>query len=110
MRRKALVPVLAILLLGCDSSPQKVNMLNGSFKSVANGRATIWFGMIEDQWQPDTAAMATAAMIKITCKEDDVQLNVVQEKPSEEYCGIRVRLVEVTDMSPPRATFEITWE
>lgn len=79
-------------------SPQTVELAVGSSRLVAGGRAKIWFG--EVQMDP---------MVEISCKDGTRYVEVGKDTPSEECCGIRLRLLELKEERTLRGKFEVTW-
>ena len=93
-------------------SPQEITLSMARSTSVANGRAEIWFAAAGDD-EYLGGRIVEAAQTEVRCKENQQMVPVTSE-PSEEVCGIRIRLLELKyggfTGSHPIARFEITWE
>ena len=87
--------------------PQSVTLSTGSTKRVADGRAQIWLGEVGTH--NDGARLVAAVEFELECSGTNFYGWAVGERPSDEMCGCRVRLVEILDTRPPSATLEISW-
>ncbi len=84
-------------------SPQTVEMNMGTTAFVAGGRARLWFA--GDEMGPS---------VEVQCKRTSRLLQLTEE-PSDEVCGIRVRLKNIKEQvrgrrAVLRGTFEVTWD
>ena len=85
-------------------SPQRVEMGVGSSSFVAGGRARLWFASVE-----------LGPQVEVTCKGQSRLIELVDDEPSGEVCGIRVKKLDVYEKDLGRykvlrGVFEVTWE
>lgn len=84
-------------------SPQTVELNLGGSVFVAGGRAKIWF-----------AEIGMGPVVEITCKDEQAMVELSEDEPSQEVCGIRVQSSELTELkirghAIPRLECEVTW-
>lgn len=85
-------------------SPQTVEMNLGTSSFVAGGKARLWF-----------AAVDMGPMVEISCKGRSHMVELVDEEPSDEVCGIRVSKMELIEkerrgIRSMRAILRVTWD
>lgn len=93
------------------TSPQRLTLTAGASAKVGGDRATMWFAQPSDVFEG--GRVVTAAVVSLTCKGKETSVNVVPGKPSEEVCGVRVRLLSMTEPGAEsrvfKGVFEVTW-
>jgi len=85
-------------------SPQSVEMNLGTSSFVAGGKAKLWF-----------AAVDLGVMVEISCKGESKMVELYDDKPSDEVCGIRVEKIELIEkerrgIRTMRAKLKVTWD
>jgi len=79
-------------------SPQILEIPLGMTKTLAGGRATAWFGEVE-----------LGPVVEVKCKGEIKRLELTKEEPSDECCGVRIRLLELVEDPRPQVKIEVTW-
>ena len=89
---------------------QVVDMNTGSYRTVADGRAEIWIGVLDSQWREDIERMMDTVEIEIRCGAERRVVWVSTDKLTEQVCGVQLQLVEITTWSPPKAKIKVVWD
>ena len=113
---KAFLAVLVIALGaascgggGATGGEETVEMISGSYRTVAEGRAEILVGEIGDLWLEEKGLMVDAVEVEVSCGEEQQVVWVAEEQPTEPVCRIELQLVEITSWSPAKAKLRVTW-
>ncbi len=106
----ALLILLAATACG-EESPQTVTMALGSTRSVADGRARIWYGEASDKWVGGLEAgrLETVADLEVRCGDESHNVMATSEL-SADVCGIQVRLDEVRQGGSMAAELVVVWD
>lgn len=82
-------------------SPQRIEMVVGSSKLIAGGRAKMWFSSVD-----------LGVNVEVSCKEGTKALKLALEGEAQEAFGLQIRLLDFKEAYTPihRATFEISWK
>ena len=86
---------------GFHLSPQKVTLITGQSRKVANGRATLHAGQISYKVQID-----------VSCKSEQTTLNMDLDADfSEKICGVQLKPVETVEgrFGSPGVKLEVRW-
>lgn len=98
---------------GLGFSPQAVEIPVGSTRTVANGRAQIWFEEADLAVGEGEGVLRDAARIQVSCKDDGEEI-LVGTFPSKTVCGIRVRLITLEKKGITRqdlhGKFKVSWD
>jgi hypothetical protein len=89
---------------------ETVEMVTGSYRTVANGRAEILIGEFGDLWDEEIGLSVDAVEVEVSCGEDNVVVWVTEDRPTEPVCRIELQLVEITSWSPPKAKLIVRWQ
>lgn len=108
------VLLVAVAMYGCGSgatSPQQLTLTAGASANIGGGRAKMWFAQPSDVLAD--GRIVSAAMVSLTCNGKETSVTVLPGNPSEEVCGVRVKLLSMTEpgaQSPVfKGVFEVTW-
>jgi hypothetical protein len=111
----AFLAALAIALgagscaVGDAGDEETVEMISGSYRTVAEGRAEILVGGIGEVWNEDLGLMVDAIEVDVSCGEDRQVVWVSEEQPTEPVCRIQLQLVKITNWAPAKARLRVTW-
>ncbi len=106
-----LASLMLIFALSCARSPQKVEILLGNTRTVAGGRADVWFSQVRDEWREDLNWVVSAALVEVRCDQEGEAVLVFDDKRTHRICGVRLRLIEIEESGgTPTAVFEVTWK
>lgn len=94
---------------GTPAAEETVEMVTGSFRTVADGRAEILIGEVGDLWREETGIMVDAVEVEVSCGEESEVVWVSADKPTEPVCRIQLELVEITNWSPSKAKITVRW-
>lgn len=92
---------------GFAVSPQQLSLSHGRTQPAAMGRARVTLFEAGDIYSDD--AIREAAQVQVICSSDRRELSVTTDEPSEEVCGIRLKLISLSMAGSPKAVVEITW-
>ena len=107
------VLLIAVAMNACttSSSPQQLTMTAGASANVGGGRAKMWFAQPTEVYAD--GRIASAAAVSLTCQGKETGVTLLLGKPSEEVCGVRVKLLSITEPGPQspvfKGVFEVTW-
>ena len=93
-----------------EIKPQLFTLTTGSARRVADGRAQLWLGAVDLEHSVAGAGVTPAARVELHCLGETYTTWATEDRPGDEVCGCRVRLVEALDTSPPSAIIEVTWD
>jgi hypothetical protein len=97
----ALIGMYLVSIGGFHLSPQKVTLITGQSRKVANGRATLYAGEISYKIE-----------IGVSCKSEQTTLSMdLDAEFSEKVCGIQLKPVEIVEgkFGSPGVTLEVRW-
>lgn len=85
-------------------SPQEVRLNLGGSLVVAGGRAKIWFAQVD-----------LAPTVEISCAKETATVELDEEEPSQEVCGVQVRKLDIKEVQLGvhrvlQGHFEVTWK
>lgn len=85
-------------------SPQTVEMNLGTTSFVAGGRARLWFASVD-----------LGPQVEISCKNQSRLVDLSEDEPSDEVCGIRVSKIDLVEkerhgIRTMRAILRVTWD
>ncbi|MBI5706784.1 MAG: hypothetical protein HZC36_07310 [Armatimonadetes bacterium] len=85
-------------------SPQEVRLNLGGSLVVAGGRAKIWFAQVDP-----------APTLEISCAKETATVELDEEEPSQEVCGVQVRKLDIKEVQLGvhrvlQGHFEVTWK
>jgi len=85
-------------------SPQLVEVPWGARSVVGGGRAAVDFDQLEGE----------VATLRLWCHEDELVVRLEPDGQSDEFCGVRIRLLGFLNGrdagEKTRAALEVTWE
>ena len=88
---------------------ETIEMVTGSYRTVADGRAEILIGEVGDVWSEEIGLLVDAIEVEVTCGEESRVVWVSEDQPTEPVCRIELQLVEITSWSPPKAKLTVRW-
>lgn len=94
---------------GALTGEETVEMVSGSYRTVAEGRAEILIGEVGDLWSEEIGLLVDAVEVEVTCGEESMVVWVSEDQPTEPVCRIELQLVEITSWSPPKAEIVVRW-
>lgn len=111
---------LAVLVVGLGSAScgsgdtnggeETVEMISGSYRTVAEGRAEILVGEIGDVWNEESGLKVDAVEVEVTCGEDRQVVWAREDQLTEPVCRIQLQLVEITNWAPAKSKIRVTWD
>ncbi len=114
--RAKLLTILVIALAaascggsGATRAEETVEMISGSFRVVADGRAEILIGEIGDVQNEEQGPTVDAVRVEVTCAEDQKIVRVTEAHLTEPVCRVQLQLVEITNWSPAKARLKVVW-
>ena len=108
----AVMFAIGALSCGGSGSPvaeETVEMITGSYRTVADGRAEILIGEFGDQWREDLGLMEDAVEVEVTCAEEKVVVWVFEDQPTQPVCRVQLQLVDFVTWSHPKARLKVIW-
>jgi len=84
-------------------------MVSGSYRTVAEGRAEILIGEVGDLWSEEIGLLVDAVEVEVTCGEESGVVWVSEDQPTEPVCRVELQLVEITSWSPPKVKLTVRW-
>ncbi len=112
----ALLTVLVIALgsascggSGATGAEETVEMISGSYRMVAEGRAEILVGEIGDVPNEEQGPTVDAVEVEVSCAEDQKIVRVTEDHLTEPVCRVQLQLVEITNWSPAKARLKVVW-
>lgn len=91
------------------SSEESVEMVMGSYRTVAEGRAEILIGEVGELEHEETGLLVDAVEVEVTCGEETRVLSVTEDHPTGTVCRIELQLVEITNWAPPKVKLIVRW-
>jgi len=88
---------------------ETVQMVPGTYRTVANGKAEILIGTVDDHEQEDTGLTVHAVEVEVSCGEEEKSVWVFEDRLTEPVCRVQLRLEEVVSWTPPRARLRVFW-
>ena len=87
---------IASIFVGCSNTKDEyeVNIPSGATKTVANGRASIWYGMPLPGCSTGDGGTQTCALIEIQCGGKAFERRACPDDFSESACGVIVKLLQ----------------
>lgn len=104
--------VLGLVSCGGDGDTvdeETVEMISGSYRTVADGRAEILIGRFGDQWREDLGLEVDAVEVKVTCAEEEVVVWVFEDQPTQPVCRVQLQVVEFVTWTPPKVRVRVIW-
>jgi hypothetical protein len=85
---------------GFAKSPQTANLWLGGSVIVGGGKAKLWFREVD-----------LGPSIEVGCPTQTRVLQLSDDEPSEEVCGVRLQLIKLDVEGPrsPHAEIRVTW-
>jgi hypothetical protein len=85
-------------------------MVTGSYRTVAEGRAEITIGELHDEWREDLGRNVEWVDVEVSCAEQTRVVEAVADAPSDEVCRVRIQLQKIVTWSPPKARIQVIWD
>lgn len=121
MPRRWLLTILAVVTVtlivlrpelryhGSDEiKPETFTVTTGGTRVVAQGRAQLWLSRVDLDALSEDGQNVPAAEFELTCNGKTFKGRALVNETAREFCGCRVRLVEVIDTDPPSVRFEVS--
>lgn len=94
---------------GATGGEETVEMISGSYRTVADGRAEILVGEIGDLWLEEKGIMVDAVEVEVTCGEEMQVVWASENRLTEPVCRIQLQLVEIMNWAPAKSKIRVTW-
>jgi len=88
---------------------ETVEMISGSYRTVADGRAEILIGKIGDVPSEEQGLTVDAVEVEVTCAEERRVVRATDDQLTEPVCRVQLQLVEITNWSPGKARLKVVW-
>jgi len=116
MKARATVAAVAIAIgiVSCGGGDatggeETVEMISGSYRTVAEGRAEILVGEIGDVYNEEVGLTVDAVEVEVTCGEEKQVVWASEDQLTEPVCRIQLQLVEITNRAPAKSKIRVTW-